>query len=103
MSYFTPPQLASLEATATTAARYLDACDSGATQVRIDPAHYRTCGELLARIFKLIDARRNFPLLLQQSAAAREMAELVEMGRYLALSRLVFYPELAALISRVAA
>lgn len=103
MSYFTPTQLASLEATATTAASYLDVCDSGTKHIRLDPAHYRTCGELLARIFNLVDARQAFPMLLQQSVAAREMAESIEIGRHIAISRLVFYPELTALINRVAA
>ena len=40
MSYFTQDNLSALEATATTAAAYLDACDSGARFVRLDPAYY---------------------------------------------------------------
>lgn len=101
MSLFTPAQMASLEATATTAASYLDACDNGSRFVRLDPMHYRTCGELLAKIFDLVDARQAFPELLQQSAAAAELAESMEIGRHIAISRLVFYPELAALINRI--
>lgn len=101
MSNFTPGQLASLEATAITAAAYLDICDSGSRHVRLDPMHYRTCGELLARIFSVVDARRAFPMLIQQSAAARETAESTEIGRHIRVSRLGFYPELSALLCRI--
>ena len=102
MRYFTSAQLASLEATATTAAAYLDICDSGSPYVRLDPMHYRICGELLARIFSVVDAQLFFPMLLRQSAAAREMGESIEIGRHINLSRLGFYPELSALMCRVA-
>ena len=101
MPYFTPTQLASRQATATTAAGYLDVCDSSNRYVRLDPAHYRTCGELLARIFYMVDARQAFPTLLRHSPAAREMAESMEISRHLAVSRLVYYPELTALIYRI--
>jgi hypothetical protein len=101
MYYFTPGQLASLEATATTAAAYLDICDGGSRLVRLDPTHYRTCGELLTRIFSVVDARQAFPILIQQSAAAREAVESAEISRHIRVSRLVFYPELSALLCRV--
>lgn len=101
MPNFTPGQLASLEATATTAAAYLDICDSGSRHVRLDPIHYRTCGELLARIFSVVDARRAFPMLIQQSAAARETVESTDIGRHIRISRLGFYPELSALLCRI--
>lgn len=101
MNHFTTAQLASLEASAATAAEYLDICDSGVQTSRFDPAHYRICAELLARIFYTVDARLAFPMLLKQSAAAQEMAESIEIERHLAISRLVYYPELAALICRV--
>lgn len=100
---FTPAQLSSLETTAATAAAYLDACDSGARHVRLDPQHYKACGDLLLRICNLTNARQSFPGLLEQSAAAREAAESIEIARHLAISRLGFYPELAALMSRVTA
>ena len=100
---FTPAQLSSLETTAATAAAYLDACDSGARHVRLDPQHYRACGDLLLRICNLADAKQSFPDLLAQSAAVREAAESVEIARHLTVSRLGFYPELAALMGRVAA
>jgi hypothetical protein len=102
MPYFTPAQLASLQATAATAATYLDACDCDARYVRLDPVHYRTCGELLARIFSVVDAQQIFPTLLQDSPAAREIAESIEISRHLAVSPLVYYPELTALIYRIA-
>jgi hypothetical protein len=101
MPNFTPAQLASLQATATTAAGYLDVCDSGTGYVRLDPMHYRTCGELLAKIFDVVDARQAFPALLRHSPAAREMAESMEINRHLVTSRLVYYPELTALIYRI--
>lgn len=100
---FTPSQLSSLETTAATAAAYLDACDIGARHVRLDPQHYLACGDLLLRIFGLVEARQAFPALLDQSAAARETAESVEIARHLAVSRLCFYPELAALMGRISA
>lgn len=103
MAYFTPGQLASLEATATAAAAYLDICDCGSRYVRLDPVHYRTSGELLVRIFSMVDARQAFPMLIQQSAAAREVAESADISRHLSVSRLGFYPELSALFFRVAA
>lgn len=103
MTYFTAAQLASLEASAATAAEYLDICDSGIPSSRLDPGHYRTCAELLAKIFYAVDARLVFPALLKQSAAAQEMAESVEIERHLTISRLVYYPELAALICRISA
>ena len=57
--------------------------------------------ELLAKIFNMLDARQAFPTLLQQSDAAREIAGSIEIGRQITISRLVFYPELAALLNRV--
>ena len=101
MLHFSPSHLSSLAATATTAASYLDACDEGAQHIRLDPEYYRACGDLLSRIFGLVDAQAAFPELLQQSAAARETAEAVVIARRLVVSRLVFYPELAALLNRV--
>lgn len=103
MTYFTTAQLASLEISATTAAEYLDICESGFQSSRFDPGHYRTCAELLARIFYVVDARIAFPILLKQSNAAREMAESIEIERHLAISRLIYYPELTALLGRVSA
>lgn len=103
MSYFTQDNLSALEATATTAAAYLDACDSGALFVRLDPAYYCACGRLLFKILTLVDANRNFPSLLEQSAAVREVAETIQIGRRIELNSRVFYPELAVLLNRVTA
>lgn len=103
MTYFTTAQLASLEVTAITAAEYLDICESGLQPAKFDAEQYRTCAELLSKIFYVVDASKVFPMLLKQSEAAREMAESVQIERRISISRLVFYPELAALINRVSA
>jgi hypothetical protein len=103
MSYFTQDNLSALEATATTAAAYLDACDSGARFVRLDPAYYCACGRLLVKILSLVDASKNFPTLLEQSAAVREVVDSIQIGRRIDLNSRVFYPELAVLLNRVAA
>lgn len=102
-SNFRKPALNALEATATTASAYLDACDNGARFVRLDPAYYKSCGSVLIGIFSLVDAKKVFPLLLEQSTSAREVAESVQIGRRIELSRLGFYPELAVLLNRAAA
>jgi hypothetical protein len=102
-SYFSQSALNALEATATTASAYLDSCDNGARFVRLDPAYYKSCGVVLVGIFLLVDAKQAFPLLLEQSNAAREVAESVQIGRRIELSKLVFYPELAVLLNRAAA
>ncbi|MBS1139683.1 MAG: hypothetical protein H6R13_1136 [Proteobacteria bacterium] len=102
-SCFNQSALKALEATATTASAYLDACDHGARFVRLDPAYYKSCGAVLVGVFSLVDAKTSFPLLFEQSAAAREVAESIQIGRRIELSRLGFYPELTVLINRAAA
>lgn len=95
--------LCTLEETATTAAAYLDACDSGAKFVRLDPDYYQACGHLLQTIFAVTNASRTFPSLVQQSASAREMADSVEIERRIDVSVLAYYPQLAALLKRISA
>lgn len=95
--------LCTLEETATTAAAYLDACDSGAKFARLDPDYYQVCGRLLLTIFSVTDAERTFPSLVQQSASAREIADSVEIGRHIDVSVLAYYPQLAALLNRISA
>ena len=95
--------LLALAATASTAAAYIDACDSGAQYVRLDTAYYQTCGTLLFQIFSMVDAPATFPSLIEQSAAARETAESVQIGRRLQVSLLVYYPRLSVLLQRVSA
>lgn len=94
--------LCALEATARTAASYLDACDGGARYVRLDPAYYQACGNLLMTIFTAIDANRYFPDLMDESAAAREAVRSLEMTQHLNISRLAYYPQLAAILGRAA-
>jgi hypothetical protein len=102
MSHLTLTDLSALESTATTAAAYLDACDSGAKFVRLDPTYYQACGNLLLRIFSVVSAYEAFPGLVAQSNAARDVAEGVEMGHKIEVSRLAYYPKLAAILSRAA-
>ena len=95
--------LTTLEATATTAAAYLDACDSGAKFIRLDPTYYQACGHLLQLIFSATDAARSFPNLVKQSAAARDALDSVEIGERIEISRLAYYPQLNAILTRAAA
>jgi hypothetical protein len=95
--------LKAFEATAATAAAYLDACDSGGSHVRVNPDYYQQCAGLLLKIFGLFDAEKLFPTLLASSAAARELADSVLMTNQLAMSRLVYYPQLAVVLGRAAA
>jgi len=100
MSHLTLTDLSALESTATTAAAYLDACDSGAKFVRLDPTYYQACGNLLLRIFSVVSAYEAFPGLVAQSNAARDVAEAIEIGHKIEVSRLAYYPKLAAILSR---
>ena len=95
--------LQALEATATTSAAYLDACDSGARFCQLDPAYYKACGNVLVRIFALVDPDQAFPGLVAHSAAARELALARRITHRLEVSRLGFYPQLATLLNRAAA
>ncbi|HXE39303.1 MAG TPA: hypothetical protein VN639_12590 [Azonexus sp.] len=97
---FNQSTLQSLEATAATSAAYLDACDSGEQPCR-DPQYYRECGDLLMRIFLLVDAEMVFPKLLERSAAAREIADSIQIRKRIETGRQAAYPELAILLSRV--
>jgi len=101
MSPLTRTDINRLEETATTAAAYLDACDGGARFVRLDPAYYKACGNLLLTIFGATDAARTFPNLLEHSAAAREAAESVEIERRIGISLLGYYPQLAVALNRI--
>jgi len=102
MSDFSQADLTTLEATATTAAAYLDACDGGAKCVRLDPAYYRACGHLLTTIFDVVNPREAFSTLLEHSAAAREIADSIEIGRRIEISRLGYYPQLTVILNRAA-
>ncbi len=100
MTYLSPTDVSALEETAMTAADYLDACDARAKTVRLDPTYYKACGNLLMKIFLVANARQNFPELLERSSAARDVAESVEIGRRIKLSRLGYYPELSLILNR---
>lgn len=92
--------LDALEATAKVAAAYLDACDQG-DDIRLDAEYYRACADVLARIFDLVSAEQVFSDLLKHSPAAREILEAQQIGKRIETSRIVFYPQLAALLHRV--
>ena len=95
--------LMALASSANTAAAYLDACDAGAQHVRLDPGYYQSCGVLLYKIFTMVDAKANFPSLIEQSAAARDVAESVQIERRLEVSLAGYYPQLSVLLHRVSA
>lgn len=84
MSRLDPFTLQSLAATAAKSADYLDACDNGGAGYRLDPAYYQACGDLLLKIFLLVDAPWVFPALLARSPAAREIAETAQACRQIA-------------------
>lgn len=97
---FSRSALIALTTTASTAAAYLDACDSGAQHVRLDPGYYQSCGMLLFRIFSMVDPKTAFPSLMEQSAAARETAESIQIGHRLEISMLGYFPQLSVLLNR---
>lgn len=102
MTLFTPDNIESLAVSAVRAATYLDACDAGAMAVRLDPSYYQACGRVLREIFALLDPGQHFAVLLDQSAAAREVAEALNIGRRIGISRLGYYPELTVALNRAA-
>jgi hypothetical protein len=87
---FDPSTLHSLEASAATAAAYLDACDSSSGDGRLDAEHYQACGDLLMKIFLLVDAEKVFPALLERSPAAREAVDSIRLQRRIEGARLSF-------------
>lgn len=102
MFCFNQLTLRALEATAAKSAAYLDACDAGAQHCRLDPSYYQACGNVLVKIFALVDAAKAFPELLANSAAAREVAHSMQITHRIEVSRLGYYPELTVLLHRVA-
>ena len=103
MTYCSQLDLESLAATASRAAAYVDDCDAGSRNVRLDANYYRACSHVLVQIFSVCDAGRDFRMLLEHSPAAREVDEALRMGRRIEWNRPAFYPELDALIVRSAA
>jgi len=102
MSYLNQAQISSLAGTATSAAAYLDTCDSGARFVRLDPAYYQACARLLTTIFSVVDAAEAFPDLLSQSPAARNALESLQMERQIRSSCAGYYPQLSVILKRAA-
>lgn len=100
MTYCSQLDLESLAATASRAAAYVDDCDGGARGIRLDPAYYQACSNVLIQIFKVCDARRHFPMLLEHSAAAREVEESLHIGQRICAERAAHYPELDAILQR---
>jgi len=102
MTYFSPDNIESLAVSAISAAAYLDACDEGAKTVRLDPIYYLACGKVLRQVFSMVDPVLRFPILLEHSAAARDVAESVQINRRIGVSRLCYYPELSVVLNRAA-
>jgi len=100
MTYCSQLDLESLAATASRAAAYVDDCDSGARNVRLDPSYYQACSNVLLQIFKVCDARHDFPMLLEHSAAAREVDDSLRLGQSIDSDRTARHPELEALLKR---
>lgn len=103
MSHFTRENLQALEVTARIAAHYVDACDTNTSGIPLDPDYYRACGDVLVKILSLVNPELAFTELLKESAAAREVAENVGIGRRIETSKIIFYPQLAAILNRAAA
>ena len=102
MTYCNQLDIESLAATASRAAAYIDDCDSGARNVRLDPDYYQACSHVLIQIFKVCDAHRDFPLLLEHSAAAREVGESLRLGHLIDTGRSAHFPALEAILKRSA-
>jgi hypothetical protein len=102
MSHFNADNIESLTVTAINAASYLDACDEGAKTVRLDAGYYQACGRVLREIFVLLDPHLNFPILLEHSPAARDVAESLKISRRIEISRRGYFPELATVLHRAA-
>lgn len=101
MPLFSSGVLVSFQATATSCANYLDACDAG--QIPLNADRYRAYAQLLVKIFALIDPYHHFPGLLRQSPAAREIAETQQVTHRLQTDRKGIYPELSEILQRVSA
>ncbi|WP_306607694.1 hypothetical protein [Azonexus sp.] len=102
MSLLSPEKIEYLAVTAIRAAIYLDACDQGNRNVRLDPACYLACGRALKEIFSVLNPLQHFVVLLQQSPAAREVAESLEIQHRIEISRLGYFPELSIILHRAA-
>jgi hypothetical protein len=103
MTPLTHNNIESFSVSAIRAAAYLDACDSGTSEVRLDARYYQACAQVLQAVFVLLDPQQHFPVLLEQSSAAREMAESLRIARHMEISRLGYYPALSAALLRAAA
>lgn len=100
MSYLNQAQIRSVASSTTSAAAYLDACDSGARYARLDPAYYQACARLLTAVFSVVDAEEDFADLLSQSPAARNTLECLRMERQIHDSCAGYYPQLAVILQR---
>jgi hypothetical protein len=92
--------VSSFATNAASAAAYLDACDEGMPGAAFDPGYYKACAGLLMTILALQDANELFAGLLERSAAAREVAETIALGKELASSRDGACPQLDTLLKQ---
>jgi len=95
-----PGIIESVGGTAASAAAYLDACDEGLPGASFDPEYYRACACLLMKVFALVDASQSFAGLLENSAAATEIAESIAIGQRIEQGRKEWYPCLDLLLDR---
>lgn len=102
MNPLTHNHIESFAVSAIRAAAYLDACDCGTPKVRLDAGYYQACAKVLREIFVLLDPYRHFPVLLEQSPSAREVAESLQIARRIEISRLGYFPELTVTLNRAA-
>lgn len=100
MTFCSQMDIESLAATATRAATYVDDCDNGARNVRLDPRYYQACSNVLMQIFTVCEAGHHFPVLLEHSPAAREVAESLQIARQINANRALHCPELESILQR---
>jgi hypothetical protein len=102
MAHLTDSHIESFSVSAIRAAEYLDACDNGEVGLPLNARYYQACGKVLRELFALLDPEQHFPVLLERSPAAREIAESMVIDRHLRVSALGYYPELTATLNRAA-
>lgn len=100
MTYCSQLDIESLAATASRAAAYIDDCDNGAREVRLDPNYYQACSNVLIQIFKVCNAQHDFPMLLEHSAAAREVDQALRIEQQINSDLAAHCPELEAILRR---
>lgn len=84
------------------AAMYLDLCDRQASNVDFDAACYLACAAIVSQAFTEAPALKKYRLIINNSPAAKELAENRIFEERATRSRSFYYPELDALMERLA-